>query len=560
MKQVFYVWLLLLGAMTSQSRAQQQTTPHSYWSFDGLAQNCVYYSSSQSGTPPSPPAGCSSTMGYTSIVPAPTLPPQVIGVAGTNPTNNYFSTLGSQARSCFTQPASSPLGSNVSNGISIEFLMRLDYDKMNQQKIWINLGSPLSIINAPTNLFYLEILPQSDRINMCGTAITMNKAGVEDIGYIMDNQWHHFVMQRYVDNNNNNVYAQLWIDGQSPGSFKINLTAAAAALPQTATTALIQSIINNDPTTYANPSLVFTKSSHASIPLNIDIDEIAMYGAKLPDSEIYAHYHNAIQNQVVYTSTQNWNTQAPVAPVVTTDPLEALPSNYAFSPFSYKSTVEQLKDFAVPRYHPDNQLETNFSYWTNMRQDACPSSPSGTGGNVMACISASDYTSNSPFVIRMKELQLERAKYFRHNLNLGNATITARNASGTYPPYPNYEYVVLANQNPLLKTEVTTFWGVIDPRKTCNETFDPTTFKWTDANNVCYSTNPGGGATPRYKPYHSQIHQYATDDGAIVRGNPNSKLLTIASDLTRPLDYVQENAENDISYMYNSWQAYHGIN
>ncbi len=391
----------------------------------------------------------------------------------------------------------------LNNDLTIEFLFKPELYFNTTQFINRKDNAFLIKMGYPYIQFSTNILSSTGSVISDNLMINLDGIGRATYGYYTDGNWHHLVFKYKTTTGKKEV----WVDGQLPAGFS--------------TTTLTGSFNKNLSNTSNNDVFINTNTSYYKFKGNID--EIAMYSNELPANNIYQHSIDAKQHH--HYSFANATVIPPAAAAVTTG-VEL--NEYAPNHPNYNvSAIDQLKSFPLPRFKSNHTLQPNFN-WIGLRYLA---------GEFQPGVSSAKAVSNSV------ELQKELAQNWHYYLMVSANTSTSTQYNDTAKYHG--AWVKLANSNPQLPTSAISFWAQLNPS---SFGFTATTgyIECKVLPSVHYIKNNTGqflnlsgqvNANKFWSP-SAPIDSFKND--GITQRVQVQRLL---NSLTRPLDFICENAE-----------------
>lgn len=384
-------------------------------------------------------------------------------------------------------------GNNIGAGtfapdstMAIEFLFRPGY-QFNTTRFFRRVDGAMS---AYFTYPYLEFTTTVKLTN--GSTVTdvlkvdLNGTGRKQYGYYTDGNWHHIVFKH----NAASGQKQIWVDGQCPQGFS-----------KTSQTGVFNNPNGSNKTLLFNQQVTYEK-------LHGDIDEIAMYTRDVPDKFIYKHFLEAFAG-LPYSFLNNYPSSVPPASSVS-GPIDI--NEYAPGHPSYTvQAFDQLKAFPLARYKPGHTLMNNFN-WMD---------PVYFGGRFQPGVSDAQAVTNST------NINLELAKNWNYYISLKWGLDNFGNA-----------WVNLANQNPQLKAALITFRAQLNPAELI--TSQNLSASHYLQNSSGQFLNGSGSVVTSGKVWRpSAPPADYNQDGLTAKSWVNN----VVSNLTRPLDIINENGE-----------------
>ena len=392
--------------------------------------------------------------------------------------------------------------------LTVEFLIRPGHDFIGKNIIHRRGGAFEVGFELPSyTSFYPKIRFVTKHKDGGGNTITdgmsvqLDGVGIRSLGHYTDGEFHHIV---FIFNGVTGK-KQIWVDGQLHPDFEKNIATGAMD-------------------GFGQPPELWFNYSIASRKFHGDIDEIALYDKALPPSMVYKHYLEFKAGQHFTWNDDYTGSIPPAQP--TTAPLDMMefPPGH---PNVTISAVDQIKSYPTPRYKPDHTLMENFQWFEPQR------------------IAGLQDGYSTPTQIRHEMIRLTKELCGRWNYTL--------QVSGNTKAHYQYDdttkvagaMVKLANQNPQWKTSAISFWAQTKPSDIgYNTSFPHILINSLPANYYLRNSSgqfigKGGNVTSGRSWSPAAPQNYWQIDGQTQR----FYFTQLLSELTRPLDIINENAE-----------------
>lgn len=383
--------------------------------------------------------------------------------------------------------------------LTVEFLFKPGKDFNTTSFFARRDGAFIIRFDWPYINFFTKHTTHAGTVLVDDNNIHLNGTGRKEFGYYADGDWHHMVFKFSA----NTGKKEVWVDGQLADGFSKTLDPGY--------------FVNTNPNILVNSSTSYRKYFG-------DIDEIAIYNTDVPSTLIYKHYQDAI-NGLPYSFINDSTLTVPVA-----DPVSAGIDTLEFPighPNVKNNMIHQLQHFPTPRFKNDHNYLPNFQ-WMN---------PKYFSGYLKAGISQEQAVANSI------QLQTELVTNFNFSLMVNDNTASHQFYDDTTEF--THHWVNLANANPDWKTGAITFWGQTQPVHAGFSALESYILNDNLPLNH-YVRNANGDFIDKngYWSYYPSWSPAAPVDSFIQDGiTQRFYLEQLTNRMTRPLDYINENAE-----------------
>jgi hypothetical protein len=400
---------------------------------------------------------------------------------------------------------------SVTGSFSVEFLWRPGYEFNNCQFVsklnnaWsLNFEYPGNNDCTPAFVFSVNTGSNSQ------FRVLLDSAGRKSAHYYLDGNWHHLVFQY----NAANGVRKIFVDGVCPIGFT--------------------DTISGSPITTGDNRITLNSSTSYRKYIG-DMDEIAIYNSAISPLQIYKHWITDVASNNHYSFTLAGSAPGAIATGTGIDSLDfaigtALPTSGTHTTGATTSAINQLKNYPLPRYKPNNSLRKNFN-WVDLGY---------LGGDFQSGVSADS-------VVRAAvALNMELAKRWNYMLIVNPNTSNYSNYNDTTKL--QNKLVAQANANPNLQASTVSFWSQLSPSAAGYAPGGTFAYRKTLPENY-YVRNSSGqfldlNGNVTVSSGAKVLSPACPLDSIILDGKTQSFLLTqLRNKLTRPLNYISENDE-----------------